>query len=243
MTISQVVGSIVCSITSVSVRPPSVWPISSRRVSGSTPLGLRTVMCRLRSSCSASTVEMALLPSLSSAASVARSWLTRSGTNGRYDRSRITPTVSGVWSQTLLDSSVLIAYLDRDDTLHDGAAEAIESALRSGSGLAIAAVSWAEILNGARQGHHDEAAVREFVADLGVDILPVTSAIAEQAAQLQAGYAASGPRRRDTPRLRTPDALILATGEIFEEVEQVLTGEPKWANVPGVTTVVERVKE
>lgn len=143
---------------------------------------------------------------------------------------------------TLLDSSVLIAYLDRDDTLHEGAARAIESALRSGSGLAISAVSWAEILNGAKQGHHDEAAIREFVADLGVDILPVTTVIAEQAAQLQADYAASGARRRDKPRLRTPDALILAAGEVFDEVVQILTGEPKWTNVPGVTAVVELVK-
>src|SRR5258707_7945213 len=96
---------------------------------------------------------------------------------------------------TLLYSSVLIAYLDRDDTLHEGSAQAIESALRSGSGLAISVVSWAEILNGAKQGHHDEGAVREFVADFGVEILPVTTAIAEHAARLQAGYAASGARR------------------------------------------------
>lgn len=144
---------------------------------------------------------------------------------------------------TLLDSSVLIAFLDRDDTLHDDAAEAIESALRSGSGLAISAVSWAEILNGAMQGHHDEAALREFLGDVGVEILPVTTAIAEQAAHLQAGYAKRGPGKRSKPRLRTPDALILATGEVFDEVDRVLTGEPKWAKVPGVTTSVAVVKE
>jgi predicted nucleic acid-binding protein len=144
---------------------------------------------------------------------------------------------------TLLDSSVLIAYLDRDDTLHEGAAEAIESALRSGSGLAISAVSWTEILNGAKQGHHDEDAIREVVADFGVEILPVTTVVAEQAARLQAGYAASGSRRRDKPRLRTPDALILATGEVFADVEQVLSGEPKWAKVPGLATPVSLVKQ
>lgn len=46
-----------------------------------------------------------------------------------------------------------------------------------------------EILNGAMQGHHDETILREFVADLGVGILPVTAAVAERAARLQAGHA------------------------------------------------------
>lgn len=144
---------------------------------------------------------------------------------------------------TLLDSSVLIAYLDRDNTLHGGAARAIESALRSGSGLAISAAVWAEILNVAMQSHHDEAAIREFAGDFGLEILPVTTAVAEQAARLQAGYAKRGARTRDKPRLRTPDALILATGEVFDEVDQVLSGEPKSAEVPGVTTSVAVVKE
>lgn len=144
---------------------------------------------------------------------------------------------------TLLDSSVLIAFLDRDDTLHDGAAQAIESALRSGLGLAISAVSWAQILNGAMQGHHDEAAIREFLGDVGMEILPVTAVIAERAAGLQAGYATRGPGKRDKPRLRTPDALILATGEVFDEVDRILTGEPKWARVPDVKTSVAVVKE
>lgn len=144
---------------------------------------------------------------------------------------------------TLLDSSVLIAYLDQDDRLHVCAAEKVESALRSGSGLAISAVSWAEILNGTKQGHHDETSVREFVADFGVEILHVTAAVAERAAQLQAAYAASAARKRDRPRLRTPDALILATGEVLEEVDLILTGEPKWAKVPGVTAGVQLVAE
>ncbi len=42
VTISQVVGSTVCSITSVSTRPPSVRPISSRRLPGDASWGLRT---------------------------------------------------------------------------------------------------------------------------------------------------------------------------------------------------------
>jgi predicted nucleic acid-binding protein len=144
---------------------------------------------------------------------------------------------------TLLDSSVLIAYLDQDDRLHEAAAEKVESSLRSGSGLAISAVSWAEILNGAKQGHHDEAAIREFVADFGIEILPVTTRVAERAAQLQAGYAAGAARKRDKPRLRTPDALILATGDVSGEVEHILAGEPKWTKVPGVTAAVELVRE
>jgi hypothetical protein len=43
VTISQVVGSMVCSITSVRILPPSVLPIISRRVPASSLCGLRTV--------------------------------------------------------------------------------------------------------------------------------------------------------------------------------------------------------
>jgi hypothetical protein len=55
----------------------------------------------------------------------------------------------------LLDSSASIGYLDADDALHLDAVRTVEALLRGGSPLAISALSWAEILNGAHRGHHD----------------------------------------------------------------------------------------
>jgi len=70
VTISHVVGSSVCVITS-RARPPSVRPINSRLLAEAvSSLGSRTVTCSLHSSCSVSSAEMVRVPSLSSAASL-----------------------------------------------------------------------------------------------------------------------------------------------------------------------------
>ncbi len=142
----------------------------------------------------------------------------------------------------LLDSSALIAFLDGDDALHPSAVTVIEELLRAGTRLAISAVTWAEVLNGAYQGHHDERIVRGFVADLGVSILPVDAEVAEHAAFLQSRYAASGSRR-ETPRLRTPDALILATASLLDTVQTVVCGDGKWRNVPGIAVEIALLHE
>jgi len=81
VTINQVVGSIVCSMTSVRTRPPSVRPMSSRRLPAEALRGLRTRTWGLRGIWRASCVAMPRAPSLSIAASVASSSLMRSGTH------------------------------------------------------------------------------------------------------------------------------------------------------------------
>ncbi len=141
----------------------------------------------------------------------------------------------------LLDSSAFAGYLDRSDALHVDAVDAVEGLLRSGSSLAISAVSWAEMLNGALQGHHDVEDVRGFVRDFGVAIVPVDTDVAETAAALQAAYARTG-RRGDTPKLRTPDALILATATVFAEIDTVV-GDKKWPNVPDVDAGIVLLSE
>ena len=133
----------------------------------------------------------------------------------------------------LLDSSAVVAYLYADDALHRDAAATIERVVREGASLAISAVTWAELLHGANIGHHEQTLIRGFVRDFGVAIVAVDAEVAEQAAELQGAYARSG-RRRDRPRLRTPDALILATANVAAEIETVIGGDAKWAKVPGV---------
>ena len=142
---------------------------------------------------------------------------------------------------TLLDSSAVVAYLYADDALHVDAVAAIEAAVRDGSALAISAVSWAELLNGAYTGEPERQVTREFLADFGVAILPVDARVAERAAELQGAYARTG-RRKDRPTFRTPDALILATADAHDDVDAVIGGDAKWPKVPGVRAQIRLLR-
>jgi predicted nucleic acid-binding protein len=142
----------------------------------------------------------------------------------------------------LVDSSAIIAYLIEDDTLHDGAVKAIESAMRAGRSLAMSAVTWSETLHGALLGYFPEAALRELVEDFGIDILAVDAAVAEQAASLQKAYR-NTTKKEPRPKLRTPDALILATSLIHPEIEMVIGGDEKWIKVPGVGVEIALLNE
>jgi predicted nucleic acid-binding protein len=133
----------------------------------------------------------------------------------------------------LVDSSAIIAYLVEDDALHDGAVRAIESAMRSGRSLAMSAVTWSETLHGALLGYLPEAALRGFVGDFGIAVLDIDVDVAEQAAALQKAYRDTSTRE-PRPKLRTPDALILATSLVYGDVDTVIGGEAKWTKIPGV---------
>jgi predicted nucleic acid-binding protein len=128
----------------------------------------------------------------------------------------------------VLDSSVIVAFLDRDDGLHDAAA-AVLGELATERRLLASAVTFAELLTGANLLHHDETLVRGFFADLIAQILPVDVATAERAAELRS-------RHRS---LRMPDALILASADSNPEVESLLTGDAGLAAVDGISCRVD----
>lgn len=142
----------------------------------------------------------------------------------------------------LLDSSTVIGYLDAEDLLHAEASTTIEATMRAGTALAVSAVTWTELLYGAFLGYRDETAVREFASDFGVDILPVDGATAERAAGLQAAYSGQG-RGSAVRRLRTPDALILATADLDVDVELVICGDDKWPKIRGLRPEVKLIRE
>jgi predicted nucleic acid-binding protein len=142
----------------------------------------------------------------------------------------------------LVDSSAIIAYLIEDDALHDSAVDAIESAMRAGTSLAMSAVTWSETLHGALLGYFPQAELREFVADFGIAILAVDAAVAEQAAALQKAYR-NTTKKVPRPRLRTPDALILATSLIYPEIDTVVGGDEKWTKVPGLEASIRLLEE
>lgn len=125
----------------------------------------------------------------------------------------------------LLDSSVVAAFLHADDALHAAADPALRTAAREHA-LAVSAVTRAEVLTGAKLGHHDETIVRGFLAEAVTTSFPVDDSVADRAAELRAAVRA----------LRMPDALILATADLHADV--VLTGDGRWATVPGLGCAV-----
>jgi predicted nucleic acid-binding protein len=133
----------------------------------------------------------------------------------------------------LVDSSAIVAYIVDGDALHKDAVDAVESAVRNGRPLSMSVVTWSEVLHGALLGYYPENAIREFAEDFGIAVVPVDVEVAEQAAALQAAYRETS-MHKPRPRLRTPDALILATSVVHESIDTVICGDEKWAKVPGV---------
>lgn len=120
----------------------------------------------------------------------------------------------------VLDSSVVVGFLDRSDDLHAPADKAVRDLLDSHR-LFVSVITYAEVLTGARLGHHDEEHVVGFFTDLVSGIVPVDVAIGDCAARLRAG----------TKSLAMPDALIVATAEINPEVELLVSGDGDVAKV------------
>ncbi len=123
----------------------------------------------------------------------------------------------------VLDSSVVVGFLDRSDELHDAADEAVREILASHR-LFVSVITYAEVLTGARLGHHDEERVVGFFADLISTIVPVDIEIGDCAARLRAESAA----------LAMPDALIAATAQINGEIELLVSGDLDVAKAKGL---------
>jgi predicted nucleic acid-binding protein len=125
----------------------------------------------------------------------------------------------------LLDSTTVVGLLDADDPLHDQADAAVRSAATEHL-LAVSVVTVAEVLTGAKLGHHDEQTVGRFLDQAIARRIVVDEAVAERAAELRAARRA----------LRMPDALILATGDLHAQL--VLTADRTWLTTPGLSCEV-----
>jgi len=132
----------------------------------------------------------------------------------------------------VLDSSAVVAFLDRDHALH-GAADASIRKLIVGHRFYASVITFAEVLTGVRLGHHDEALVRGFFSDLVAELLPVEPVTAERAARLRGDQKAL---------LRMPDALILAAADRHPEVDVVLTGDTDFKSVRGLSCRVSLLR-
>ena len=128
----------------------------------------------------------------------------------------------------VLDSDAVVGFLDRDDALHDASDAAVRDLIGEHQ-ILVSAVTYAEVLTGARLGHHDEVAVRGFFTELISAILPVDVAVAYRAADLRSRFRS----------LRMPDALILATADTEASVELIVTGDQQIAKVSGLSCTVK----
>jgi predicted nucleic acid-binding protein len=118
----------------------------------------------------------------------------------------------------VLDASVVIALLDAADVHHRAAVTGMGRA--RGETLVLPANAYAEILvEPTRRGLEAVDVVRQFVSDQGIRIEPLTAAVAERAAELRARHGS----------LRLPDALVLATADVFEAT--ALTSDRAWPRV------------
>jgi predicted nucleic acid-binding protein len=128
----------------------------------------------------------------------------------------------------LLDSTVIVGFLDADDALHDVSASRLREMGRA-QPLAASVVSYAEVLTGAELGHHLRERVAGFFDALIRDLIPVDREIAARAATIRG-------RRRSLPM---PDALILATADLRPEIDAVLCSDGDWPKVKGLGCRVE----
>ena len=126
----------------------------------------------------------------------------------------------------LLDTSVVIAALNRDDALHQAASRAVR-AERDRHALGISALTYAEILVGPlRAGAESVEVVERFAAQ--VRIIDLAPRIARLAAELRAARG-----------LKLPDAVIIATG-LQAEAAVILTADARWKGVETVRVVGRR---
>lgn len=131
----------------------------------------------------------------------------------------------------VLDSNAVIGFLDADDALHVAADEAVRELALEGE-LVVSVVTYAEVLTGARLGHHGEGTVKGFFNDLISAVIPVDVEIADRAASL----------RSQKRKLRMPDALILATAEVDPSVELIVSGDATAASIEDVTCPVRLLR-
>ncbi len=131
----------------------------------------------------------------------------------------------------LLDSTVIVGFLDADDALHDVAVAKLRG-IAGSRPLAASVITYAEVMTGVSLGHHPEENVDGFFDAFVKDLLPVDRSVAARAATLR------GERRS----LRMHDALILATADLHPDIEIVLCADDDWPKVKGLDCSVELLK-
>ena len=131
----------------------------------------------------------------------------------------------------LLDSTVIVGFLDADDALHEVTVAKFKEIVGSHR-LVASVISYAEVMTGVSLGRHSQKNVDGFFDALVKDLLPVDRPVAARAATL----------RGKRTSLKMPDALILATADLHTEIGKVLCADAEWLKVKGLTCKVDLLK-
>lgn len=131
----------------------------------------------------------------------------------------------------LLDSTVIVGFLDADDALHEVTVARLREVVGTHP-LVASVISYAEVMTGVSLGHHPRGKVEGFFDALITDLVPVDMPVAGRAATLRG-------KRRSLPM---PDALILATADLHPDVDTVLCADCDWPKVTGLSCKVELLK-
>jgi len=132
---------------------------------------------------------------------------------------------------TLLDSTVIVGFLDADDALHDVTVARFKEIVGSHP-LAASVISYAEVMTGVSLGHHPKEGVEGFFEAFVKVLLPVDRSVAARAATLRG-------RRKS---LSMPDALILASADLDADIETILCADGDWPKVKGLDCSVELLR-
>jgi predicted nucleic acid-binding protein len=129
-------------------------------------------------------------------------------------------------SSIVVDTSIVIAFVDPADAHHPRAVDVCTTYLPAEWILPISA--YAESLVGpTRRGTSAVAAFEQFLSDFAIRVEPITTEIARRAASLRAAH----------PRLPLPDALVLTTGMVLN-ADAILTADSAWADVDSRVRVI-----
>jgi predicted nucleic acid-binding protein len=128
----------------------------------------------------------------------------------------------------LIDSTVIVGFLDADDALHQASVTRLKEVV-SAHPVAASAISYAELMTGVARGHHPRDRAETFFDVVVRSLLPVDRRVAARAASL----------RGENRKLRMPDALIIATAETQPEIDRVLCADAAWGKVRGLTRQVD----
>ncbi len=104
---------------------------------------------------------------------------------------------------TVIDAGILIGFFDESDAHHVGAKRELASGRQRGDQIVVPASALAEALvSPARHGESSISAIREFIERLPLVVAELDIETALVAAKLRA---------RHGPKLKLPDAIVVAT--------------------------------
>jgi len=128
----------------------------------------------------------------------------------------------------VLDTSIVVAVLDRGDIHHRRAVDALREARARSQLVVLPASVLAECLVGAyRVGAAAVKATEAFVASIADRVHDIDAAVAREAARLRAQHRS----------LLMPDAFVIAVGVVLS-ADSVLTADARWAKIDSRVRVI-----